>query len=70
MPLEVGNLRAGQKYILPRPCTRLFLPDLEFHDVGGVLDDFGDVGNVARSDLTEDALVDPDETADKPVALV
>lgn len=34
-----------------------------------MLDDLGDERPVARADFAEDTLVDPDDAADKPVAL-
>ncbi len=33
-----------------------------------MLDDLGDVRDVARADFTQDALEDPDDAADEPVA--
>lgn len=69
MPLEVGNLRAGQEDVLTGPGGGLLLLDLEFHDLGRVLDDLGDVGPVAGSDFTKDTLINPDNTTNKPVAL-
>lgn len=69
VPLEVGHLGAGEEDVLAGARRRLFLLDLELHDLGRMLDDFGDVRAVPRANLTEDALPDPDDTADKPVAL-
>lgn len=69
MPLEVGDLRAAQEDVLAGLGGRLLLLDLDLHDVRGVLDDLGDVGTVAGAYFTEDTLVNPDNTANKPVAL-
>lgn len=69
MPLEVGNFRAAQEDVLAGTRGRLLLLDLNLHDVRGVLDNLGNVGAVARADLTKDTLVDPDNTANEPVAL-
>ena len=69
MPLEVGDLRAAQEDVLAGLGGRLLLLDLELHDVRRVLDDLGDVGAVAGADLTKDTLVNPDNTADKPIPL-
>ena len=70
MPLEVRNFRAGQKNILAGSRGRLLLLDLEFHHLGRMLDDFGNVGPMTRANFTEDALVDPDDTTNKPVPLI
>ena len=70
MPLEVGYLGAGQEDVLTSPGGGLLLLDLEFHDLGRVLNDLGDVRPVARSDFTKDAFINPDDTTNKPVALV
>ena len=43
--------------------------DLNFDDVGRVLDDFGDVGPVAGADFAEDAFRDPDDASNEPVFL-
>ena len=69
MPLEVRDLRAAQEDVLASLSRRLLLLDLDLHDVRRVLDDLGDVGTVARADLAQDTLRDPDDTADEPVAL-
>ena len=70
MPLEVGDLGAAKEDVLAGASSRFLLLDLELHDVGRVLDNLGDVGAVARADLTKDTLEREDETADKPVALL
>lgn len=69
MPLEVRNFRAAQEDVLAGTSSGLFLLDLQFHDVGGMLDDLVDVGPVTRTDLTENTFVDPDNTTDEPVTL-
>ena len=70
MPLEVRNLRAAEEDVLASLSRRLLLLDLDLHDVRRVLNDLGDVSAVARAHFTEDTLVDPDDTTDKPVALL
>ena len=69
MPLEVRDLGAGQENVLAGTSGRLFFLDLDFDDFGRVLDDLVDVGAVTGADFTKDTLVDPDHTANKPVAL-
>ena len=69
MPLEVGDFGTAQEDVLASLGAGLLLLDLNLHDHRGVLDDLGDVGAVAGADFTEDTLVDPDNTADEPVAL-
>ena len=69
VPLEVGDLRARKEDVLTSSDGGLFLLDLEFHDLGRVLDDLGNVSPVAGSDFTEDPFGDPDQAADKPIAL-
>jgi hypothetical protein len=46
--LEEGDARTIEENVLPRARVRLFLFDLHFEHARGVLDDFGDVGDVAR----------------------
>ena len=70
MPLEVGHLRTANKDILSCPCSRLLFLYLKLHDIGRVLDDLGNVGDMARSDLSQNALPNPDDTAGNPVALI
>lgn len=69
MPLEIGNFGAGDEDVLSGPSGCFVLLDLNLHHVGRVLDHLGDIRPVTRTDLTEDALPDPDDTADKPVTL-
>jgi hypothetical protein len=69
VPLEVGDLGARQEDVLAGAGRRLFLLDLELHNVGRVLDDLGDVGAMAGADLTQYTLVDPHHTADEPPTL-
>ncbi len=69
MPLEIGNLGAAEEDILSRSSGCFVLLDLNLHHVGRVLDHLGDIRPVTRANLTEDALRDPDNTTDKPVAL-
>lgn len=70
VPLEVGNFGAADEDVLA--CTRgsLLLLDLEFHHVGRVLDDLVNVRAVPRTDFAEDALENPNDATDQPVALV
>jgi hypothetical protein len=69
MPLEIGNLGAGDKDVLSSASRCFLLLDLNLHYVGRVLDHLGDVGPVAGANFTENAFADPDETTNKPVAL-
>ena len=69
VPLEIGNFRAGDEDVLSSPSGCFVLLDLNLYHVGRVLDHLGDVRPVTRANLPEDALPDPDDTADKPVAL-
>lgn len=69
VPLEVGDFGTAEEDVLTGLSGCFFFFDLEFEDVGGVLDDFGDVGAVAGADFAEDTFDDPDDTADEPVAL-
>jgi hypothetical protein len=69
VPLEVGDFRAADEDVLTCTCGGLFLLDLDFDDLGWMLNDLGDVRPVARADFTKDTLVGKDETADEPVAL-
>ena len=69
MPLEVRDLRDVDEDVLSGTSLGLLLLDLDLDDVRRVLDDLGDVGTVAGADLTKDTLRDPNDTANKPVAL-
>lgn len=69
MPLEVRNFGAVDEDVLSGLRGCVILLDLDLDDVRRVLDDFGDVGTVARTDFTKDTLVDPDDTSDEPVTL-
>lgn len=69
MPLEVRDFRAGQEDVLTSAGLRLLLLDLKLHDFRRVLNDLRDVSAVTRADLTQNALGDPDDTTDEPVAL-
>jgi hypothetical protein len=69
VPLEIGNLGTADEDVLSSlSCCFLFL-DLNLHHVRWVLDHLGDVGPVTRTNFTKDALPDPDDTTDEPVAL-
>ena len=70
VPLEVGNFGAGQEDVLASAGGSLFLLDLELHHVGRVLNDLVDVRAVPRTDFAEDALENPDDATNQPVALV
>ena len=67
--MEIGNLGARKEDVLTGPDGGLFLLDLEFHDLGRVLDDLGDVSPMAGPDFTEYPFGDPDHAADEPIAL-
>ena len=69
MPLEVRDLRAGQEDVLPSLRGRLLLLDLQLHHIRGVLNDLVNVRPVTRADFPKNTLVDPDDTANEPVAL-
>jgi hypothetical protein len=69
MPLEVRNFGAGEEDVLPGPGGGLLLFNLELHDVGRVLDDFGNIRPMAGTDFPQNTLPDPDKTSDKPVPL-
>ena len=69
VPVEVRDLRAAQENVLASASGRLLLLDLDFHDFRRMLNDLRNVCPVTRADFTKDTLVDPDDTADKPVAL-
>jgi hypothetical protein len=69
VPLEIRDLGAGKVNILSGPSRRLFLLNLQFHDVGRVLNDFMDVRPVTRANFPQNTLPDPDNTSDDPVAL-
>lgn len=69
MPLEIGNLGAADKDILSSPSCCPFLLDLDLHHVRRMLDHLGDVRSVTRTNFTKDALPDPNDAADEPVAL-
>ena len=69
MPLEVRHLGAGKENILSSLSLGPLLVDLNLHDVRRVLDDLGNISPVARPDLTQDTLGDPDDTANQPITL-
>ena len=69
MPLEEGDLGAGDEDVLTRASGRLLFLDLNLYHIGRVLDHLRDVRAMARTDFAEDALIDPDEATDKPVTL-
>lgn len=70
MPLEVRDLRATQEDVLSSTCGGLLLLDLDFHDLGRVLNDLRDISPVTRADFTKDTLVDPDNSTNEPVTLL
>lgn len=67
VPLEIGHFRAREEDILTGFSSRLLFLDVEFHNVGRVLYDFGDVGPVPRAYFAQDALSNPDNSANEPV---
>jgi hypothetical protein len=69
VPLEVRNLRTRKEDVLTCPSGRLFLLDLEFHHIGGVLDNFRDICDMTRADFSKNAFIYPDNAANKPVSL-
>lgn len=69
MPLVVRDFGAVDEDVLPSAGGCLLFLDLDLHDVGRVLYNFGNVGDVARAHFTEDTLVDPDNPTNKPVTL-
>jgi hypothetical protein len=69
VPLEVGNLGAADEDVLSGLSCYLFLLDLNLYHVRRVLDHLGDVRPVTRTNFTKNALPDPDDAADEPVAL-
>ena len=69
MPLEVGDLRAGDEDVLSGTGRRLLLLDLELHHHRRVLDDLVNIRPVTRADFPKDTLEDPNDTADEPVTL-
>jgi len=60
VPLEIGDLGAGEEDVLSGAGCGFILFDLEFNDFGGVLDDFGDERAVTGADFTEDTFIDED----------
>jgi len=68
MPLEVRDLRAREEDVLASPGSGLFLLDLDFHNVRRVLDDLVDMGAVTRANFAKDALENPDNATNEPVA--
>jgi hypothetical protein len=69
MPLEIRYFRATDEDILSGPSSCVVLLDLDLHNVGRVLNHLGDVRSMTRTNLTENTLPNPDDAADKPVAL-
>jgi hypothetical protein len=69
MPLEVRYLGAVDEDVLPCPRGGFLLLDLQLHDIGRMLDDLGDVGDMTRAHLAQDALNNPDNASNYPVAL-
>lgn len=70
VPLEVRDFRATQEDVLSSTCGGLLLLDLDFHDLGRVLNDLRDISPVTRADFTKDTLVDPDNSTNEPVTLL
>jgi hypothetical protein len=69
VPLEIGNLGARDEDVLSSLSRRLILLDLNLEHFRGVLDDFGDVCPVTRTNLAKNTLPDPDDATHEPVAL-
>ena len=46
VPLPVGNLRAGEEDVLPGTRLGIFFLDLDLHDLGRVLNDLGNIGDM------------------------
>ena len=70
VPLKVRDLGHVDEDVLARACRRFFLLDLNLDNIGRVLNDLVDVSPVTGANLTENTLVDPDNTTDKPVTLL
>lgn len=72
--------------ILPGATCRMLLLDLHFHDLGGMLNDLGDVRDVTcwvrrsdslhdlaqalTSDFAKDSLADPESSSRQPILLI
>jgi hypothetical protein len=69
VPLEVRNLGARDEDVLTSSDGGLLLLNLELHDLGRVLNDFGNVSPMTRSDFTQDPFGDPNQSTDEPIAL-
>jgi hypothetical protein len=69
MPLEVGNFWTADEDVLTGPSGCLLLLDLEFDNLGRVLDNLGDEGPMARTNFAKNTFVDPDHATDQPVTL-
>jgi hypothetical protein len=69
VPLEVRNLGARKEDVLTSPGCSLLLLDLNLHNVGRVLDNLRDVCIMTRANFAEDTLRNPNNTANKPIAL-
>lgn len=69
MPLEIRNFGAADEDVLSSLSCCPLLLDLNLHHVRRVLDHLGDVSPMTRTNFTKDALPDPDDAANEPVAL-
>lgn len=69
MPLKVRDFGAREEDILTSSGGRFLFLDLEFHDVGRVLNDFRNISDMSRANFPENALPDPDHTTNEPIAL-
>jgi len=67
VPLEVADIGTVDEDVLSGTGGGLVLLDLDFDDLGRVLDDLADESTVPGADFAEDTLVDEDETTNEPV---
>lgn len=52
MPLEVGDVGATEEDVVSCTDLDVVLLDLQFHDLGWMLDNLGDIGTVAGANFT------------------
>ena len=70
MPLEIRDFRTRKEDILTGSSSRLFFLDLQFHDIRGMLDHFGDVSDMTGPNFAKDTFNDPDNSSYEPVSLL
>ena len=69
MPLKVRHLGTADENILSSPRRRLLLFDLQFYNVGRMLNHFRYIRNMTRPNFAQNALCDPNNAAGEPIAL-